>query len=485
MKSSDSGTCQSAAVAFISLLLALPSLLSVRVHHDTSGAVMPPVGVGGSEDAEHAALLSATWLDTARCKATCLQELAESSAAGHFTDCHMSQECDMCWQTCGLIQANFPVWGNVCQAQDVCFTGCQAACAFHHNISEATSLTQGKFHKPPRLEPVGNHFRVTWTLPEATQGDISPVPLVYTVLEKQPNIGMEWQRIGQSQGFSAMVSRLSTTKPWELRVVAVTTRGIWAASAVALVPSSKAASYHEPTDKAESLGLAAEPRVLRPWRPPELLSLHPSTTKGLEAHVSWQPHQDLLADMGEKYEVTWTLTNAAIELTGLLYTSKSEARFPVLQGYTYSVSVRQLGATGRSVAASEVLFLESSATDTEATLLHNATGRCFRVEMMAACLSTTAVLAVLCVASTFCRKCRHSVPLHSHTALKGASTSPILKEKQNDPACFPEERKYLPCDQPSSCQQACGYQQKITDIHVALKDPASPADGTYFVFDLR
>ncbi|KAL1480528.1 hypothetical protein MTO96_050944 [Rhipicephalus appendiculatus] len=193
------------------------------------------------------------------------------------------------------------------------FTGCQAACVFRKNIAEATSSVPGIFHQPPRLEPIGNHFLVTWTLPEATHKAISPVPLVYTVLERHSRSGMAWQQIGQTQRFSAMVSRRSTAKPRELHIVAVATSGIWAASAV--------------------------------------------------------------------IQVTWRLTNAAIELTGRLYTSEPEARFPIEPGCTYSVSVRQLGATGRSVAASEALFLDTSATDAAARLLLNAKGRCVRVEI--------------------------------------------------------------------------------------------------------
>ncbi|KAH6927026.1 hypothetical protein HPB50_025341 [Hyalomma asiaticum] len=165
------------------------------------------------------------------------------------------------------------------------------------------------FKQPPRLERLGNDFRVTWTLPEAQQQGMFAVPLVYTLQERHSHGGTKWEEIGQTQQFSATVSGNSTTKPWEIRVVAVSANGIWAVSALTQVPSSRTARGGDTTATMEprKSELAAESRVLGPWQPPQpppqLLSLRPSTARGLEAHISWQSNQDLEAGPGDKYEV--------------------------------------------------------------------------------------------------------------------------------------------------------------------------------------
>lgn len=425
------------------------------------------------------------FLSTSRSSDFSAAQLANLSAAGHFIDCHMSQECNMCWQTCELIEENFPVWGNMCQVEDVCFAGCRAACAFRKNTPQGASSVAGIFHRAPRVERRGQHFHVTWTRPDAVRSANSRVPLVYALLERSNRSGRKWEEIGQTQHRSVTVSKGNTSKLWQLRVLAVTTSGIWAASTATQLPSLQTSAGDDwlaDEEEPQPSDAAAEPRVLLPWPPPQLLSLRPSATQGLEAHISWRSNYDQDIRSDEKFELTWRLDDAAIDLKGRLYTSETDARFPVMPASTYTVFVRRLDASGGSVATSEVLFLDTSTSETEARQLHSSTGRCVRVEMMAACLSAASVLAVLCVASTICRRRRRS---RSQTALKKMATPANLKDYKFAPGYLPEKCGHLQCGHPSSCRLACGYNERVPGLQVALKEASSPDDGTYFVFDLR
>nr|XP_050038303.1 uncharacterized protein LOC126535533 isoform X1 [Dermacentor andersoni] len=484
MKARNTATCPRAAVALVLLLLALPAAVSVRALL-ASSSVRPRSHAAHWEDAEQSTLLSAARLDTARCRAACLSQLANSSAADHFIDCHMSQECNLCWQTCELIEANYPVWGNMCQIEDICFAGCEVACAFRENIPKGASSVAGIFHRAPRVERIGQHFHVTWTRPDAMRTASSSVPLVYILLERQSRSERKWEEIGQTQHLSATLSRRNTPKLWGLRVMAVATSGIWAASRVTELPSLQTSAggvWAAADEEALQSDVAAEPRVLIPWPPPQLLSLRPSTTQGLQAHIAWRSNYDQEALSDQKFELTWRLDDGDIELTGRLYTPETEATFPVLPASTYTVFVRRLDASGGFVAASEVLFLDTSTRETEAKLLHSSRGRCVRVEMMAACLSAASVMAVVCVASAVCRKSRRS---RSHTAMKKTALSANLKDYKFVPGYVPESCSHLQCDHPRSCRLPCSYNEKVPGLQVAFKEASSPEDGTYFVFDLR
>ncbi|XP_054929161.2 uncharacterized protein [Dermacentor andersoni] len=433
MKARNTATCPRAAVALVLLLLALPAAVSVRALL-ASSSVRPRSHAAHWEDAEQSTLLSAARLDTARCRAACLSQLANSSAADHFIDCHMSQECNLCWQTCELIEANYPVWGNMCQIEDICFTGCEVACAFRGNIPKGASSVAGIFHRAPRVERIGQHFHVTWTRPDAMRTASSSVPLVYILLERQSRSERKWEEIGQTQHLSATLSRHNTPKLWGLRVMAVATSGIWAASRVTELPSlqtSAGGDWAAADEEARQSDVAAEPRVLIPWPPPQLLSLRRSATQGLEAHIAWRSNYDQEALSDQKFELTWRLDDGDIELTGRLYTSETEATFPVLPASTYTVFVRRLDASGGSVAASEVLFLDTSTRETESKLLHSS------------------------------------------------------RDYKFVPGYVPKSCSHLQCDHLRSCRLPCGYNEKVPGLQVAFKEASSPEDGTYFVFDLR
>nr|XP_054929161.1 uncharacterized protein LOC126535533 isoform X2 [Dermacentor andersoni] len=433
MKARNTATCPRAAVALVLLLLALPAAVSVRALL-ASSSVRPRSHAAHWEDAEQSTLLSAARLDTARCRAACLSQLANSSAADHFIDCHMSQECNLCWQTCELIEANYPVWGNMCQIEDICFAGCEVACAFRENIPKGASSVAGIFHRAPRVERIGQHFHVTWTRPDAMRTASSSVPLVYILLERQSRSERKWEEIGQTQHLSATLSRRNTPKLWGLRVMAVATSGIWAASRVTELPSLQTSAggvWAAADEEALQSDVAAEPRVLIPWPPPQLLSLRPSTTQGLQAHIAWRSNYDQEALSDQKFELTWRLDDGDIELTGRLYTPETEATFPVLPASTYTVFVRRLDASGGFVAASEVLFLDTSTRETEAKLLHSS------------------------------------------------------RDYKFVPGYVPESCSHLQCDHPRSCRLPCSYNEKVPGLQVAFKEASSPEDGTYFVFDLR
>ncbi|KAH7942203.1 hypothetical protein HPB49_021855 [Dermacentor silvarum] len=243
-----------------------------------------------------------------------------------------------------------------------------------------------------------------------------------------------FEKVDETQHRSVTVSKGNTSKLWQLRVLAVTTSGIWAASTATQLPSLQTSAGDDwlaDEEEPQPSDAAAEPRVLLPWPPPQLLSLRPSATQGLEAHISWRSNYDQDIRSDEKFELTWRLDDAAIDLTGRLYTSETDARFPVMPASTYTVFVRRLDASGGSVATSEVLFLDTSTSETEARQLHSSTDYKFA------------------------------------------------------PGYLPEKCGHLQCGHPSSCRLACGYNERVPGLQVALKEASSPDDGTYFVFDLR
>ncbi|XP_077520739.1 uncharacterized protein LOC144132301 isoform X3 [Amblyomma americanum] len=468
-----------AACAF--LLLALEAVVTVQALRDASGAVGPRID---EEDAEP--LLAVTRLDTARCRAACLLQFTTVRAPGHFRDCEDSSECSMCWRTCRLIMADFLVWGPMCQVEDICYPGCQAACAFH-NKSKAWPATEsgrppsGAFRASPRIDVVQSDFLVTWTRPRAVDYSNEEPPLVYTLAARQPRKGEAWGEVDQTQRCKASVSQWRLLDTSELRVIAVSPRGVWAVSAAVRVPTL--AAVDEVTDEAEEPLLsdaAAAPRVLLPWPAPQLVNLRLSTHLGLEAHIAWQTILDHDTKVDHKFEVTWRLLDAAMELTGRLYTLETEAAFPVLPASSYSIFVRRLDLEGKPTGTSGSLTLDTAEADTETSLLlPRMTGRCVRVEGIAACMASISILAVAAVACLICRKSRRSWRLQTRSK---KLSSPQFKDIRRTAGCVPENNG----GHERNCGHSTGCNRKNSFPSSGLpKEAGSPDDGTYFVFDLR
>ncbi|XP_022255027.1 uncharacterized protein LOC106469831 isoform X1 [Limulus polyphemus] len=379
-----------------------------------------------------------TQMKIAQCRANCLDQFHQNTEPRKSYN--ESPDCKMCWETCELLHRNFDVWGSMCGASDICFLGCQKACAFHlegsknNFVSHSAQIWSFPHTVRVKIESKTDYINFTWSVPVSSK-PYNPGHVIYVVMMRE-DLRKSWEVLDQTLKTTAQIKAGWLNRVSEVKIVAMTSNGVLAEQ---LIPYSSNHEKLKARDEAETV-LKSTLSILRvnekgvdAWRP-TLLSLdYNPNLLGVEAIVTWPALRPIGAI---KYEVTWKVLDSSVEITGHLYTAENVVKLTLWPEALYSVQVKCYAESKDGESVSEDIVVDTHDVISRATSNLQESSGCSRVELIIGCAAGVSLILSLLMACSMCKNScltkRRSRPIQKISALH--------RKRSEEPRAYSQKR---------------------------------------------